>query len=104
MPKQNLCTLHVGLIGTGTISEIYLTNPPLFKCVKYVACSDLRDDVAERQANKYGLRHDSVENLLNASDIDIGLNFDHPSAHCEVSLSAIQSGKHVYSEKRFRYP
>jgi predicted dehydrogenase len=91
--------LRVGLIGTGNISDIYLKNAPLFKSLKYVACADLRDEVAERQANKYGLRHDSVEGLLNASDIDIALNLTVPAAHYEVSSSAIQSGKHAYSEK-----
>ena len=91
--------LRVGLIGTGNISQIYLTNSPLLKGLKYVACSDLRDNVAESQAKKYGLRHDSVERLLNASDIDVVLNLTIPTAHYEVSLSAIRSGKHVYSEK-----
>jgi predicted dehydrogenase len=52
--------LRVGVIGCGNISDIYLKNSPLFKNVRYVACADIKDDATEKQANRYGLRHDSV--------------------------------------------
>jgi len=91
--------LRVGLIGCGNISDIYLTNAPLFKNLKYVACADLKDDAAAKQANQYGLRHDSITGLLTASDIDVVLNLTVPNAHYEVSALALGSGKHVYSEK-----
>ena len=91
--------LRVGVIGCGNISDIYLKNSALFKNVKYVACADIKDDAAEKQANQYGLRHDSVNDLLSAPDIDIVLNLTIPTAHFEVSSLAVASGKHVYSEK-----
>jgi predicted dehydrogenase len=91
--------LRVGLIGCGNISDIYLTNAPLFKNLKYIACADLNDDATAKQANKYGLRHDSIKELLSASDIDVVLNLTVPNAHYEVSALALRWGKHVYSEK-----
>jgi predicted dehydrogenase len=91
--------LRVGVIGCGNISDIYLTNAPLFKNLKCIACADLKDEAAENQANKYGLRHDSVKGLFSAADVDIVLNLTVPNAHYEVSALAVRSGKHVYSEK-----
>jgi predicted dehydrogenase len=90
---------RVGVIGCGNISDIYLKNSALFKDVKYVACADLKDAAAEKQAKQYSLRHDSVKGLLAASDIDIVLNLTIPTAHYEVSSLAIAAGKHAYSEK-----
>jgi predicted dehydrogenase len=91
--------LRVGVIGCGNISDIYLTNAPQFKSLKYIACADLRDDAAAKQANQYGLRHDSIKGLLAAADIDVVLNLTVPNAHYEVSAEVLRSGKHVYSEK-----
>jgi predicted dehydrogenase len=98
-PEEESMYLRVGVIGCGNISDIYLTNAPLFKDLKYVACADLKDDAAAKQANQYGLRHDSIEGLLTAADIDVVLNLTVPNAHYEVSMQALRSGKHVYSEK-----
>jgi predicted dehydrogenase len=67
--------LRVGVIGCGNISDIYLKNSALFKNVKYVACADIKDDAAEKQANQYGLRHHSIVYLFSSpwpkSDGDI---------------------------------
>ena len=40
-----------------------------------------------------------MEDLLKSDDVDIVLNLTIPEAHAEVSLQAIEAGKHVYSEK-----
>ena len=37
--------------------------------------------------------------LLASEDVDIVLNLTIPEAHAEVSLAAVDAGKHVYSEK-----
>jgi predicted dehydrogenase len=83
--------LRVGLIGCGNISDIYLTNAPLFKNLKYIACADLKDEAAAKLANKYGLRHDSVKGLLSAADVDIVLNLTVPNAHYEVSALPLRN-------------
>lgn len=91
--------LRVGVIGCGNIFDIYLTNAMLFRDVEYVACADIKPDVAREQAAKYGLRAETVDALLSATDIDIVLNLTVPNAHFEVSLGALRAGKHVYTEK-----
>lgn len=41
----------------------------------------------------------SVNDLLSDNDVDLVLNLTVPQAHAEVSLAAIDPGKHIYSEK-----
>ena len=92
-------TLRIGLVGCGNISDIYLINAPRFPAIRFVACADLKPEAAERQAAKYGLETATVEALLARDDIDLVLNLTIPAAHAEVSLAALESGKHVYTEK-----
>ncbi|MBP0577721.1 Gfo/Idh/MocA family oxidoreductase [Labrys sp. LIt4] len=91
--------LRVGLIGCGNISDIYLLNAGLFRDFDFVACADLREEAAKKQAQKYNLQRRSIEALLASDDVDIVLNLTIPEAHAEVSRAAIAAGKHVYGEK-----
>ena len=91
--------LRVGLVGCGTISNIYLTNAPRFRDIAILACADLRPEAAARQAAAYGLAARDTDELLASPDIDIVLNLTVPDAHAAVSLAALAAGKHVYSEK-----
>lgn len=89
----------VGLIGCGNISDIYLTNAPRFRDFGIVACADLRAEAALSKAAAYGVRAMAPDELLAASDIDIVLNLTVPAAHAEIGIAALESGKHVYTEK-----
>lgn len=91
--------LRVGLIGCGNISDIYLINARLFRDFRVTACADLDPLAATRQAGRYGIGARTVKELLADDSIDIVLNLTIPEAHAEVSLAAIDAGKHVYSEK-----
>ncbi len=91
--------LRVGLIGCGNISDIYLLNAALFRDFDFVACADLKEEAASRQAARYDLQQRSIEDLLASSDVDIVLNLTIPEAHASVAQAAIAAGKHVYTEK-----
>ena len=91
--------MRVGVVGCGNISDIYLLNAPRFRDIVVTACADLNAEAAERQAERYAIEARSVEDLLKSDDVDIVLNLTIPEAHAEVSLQAIEAGKHVYSEK-----
>jgi predicted dehydrogenase len=92
-------TLRIGLIGCGNISDIYLINARLFRDIALTACADLNAETAKRQAARYNIAARSVKDLLASEDVDIVLNLTIPEAHAEVSQSAIEAGKHVYTEK-----
>jgi predicted dehydrogenase len=94
--------LRIGIIGTGNISPAYIKGCRDFDILHLAACADLDLDKARAVAaeNEIPAVY-SVEDMLNAPDIDIVVNLTIPAAHAAVSLSALNAGKHVYSEKPF---
>jgi predicted dehydrogenase len=92
---------RVGVIGCGTISEIYIKNlSTLFGNVEVAAIADLVPERAAAKAAAHGIpRVCSVEELLADPSIEVVLNLTVPAAHAEVSLAALAAGKHVHTEK-----
>ena len=91
--------LRIGIVGCGVIADIYCRNTPRFADIEMRACADLRAEAAEKLAEKYGLTPMTVSELLASREVDIVLNLTVPAAHAEVSMAALNAGKHVYSEK-----
>lgn len=92
-------SLRVGLVGCGNISEIYLLNARQFTSFEIVACADLDESRSRAKAESHGVAQRSLPALLADPAIDIVLNLTPAQAHADVSLAALGSGKHVYSEK-----
>lgn len=93
--------IKAGLIGCGNISGIYAKNcTERFNNIELIACADLVRDKAEKLAHEYNIPVVcTVDELLDMPEIDLVLNLTVPSAHFEISYRALESGKHVYSEK-----
>ena len=91
----------VGIIGCGNISSIYLSNgTTIFDNLEIAAVADLVPEKAQAKAEEYGIaKFCSVEELLADPEIDIVLNITIPKAHADVTMAALQAGKHVYVEK-----
>ncbi|MEE2864260.1 MAG: Gfo/Idh/MocA family oxidoreductase [Pseudomonadota bacterium] len=94
-------TLGIGILGCGNISAAYMRLSPLFKGIEVRACADINEAAAKARAEEFGLRAETVDGLLAASDIDIIVNLTVPAVHYEVSRRVLEAGKHVYSEKPF---
>lgn len=94
--------MRVGLIGCGRISDIYLQNCQQMKELEVVACASLDLDESRAKAKQYDIATAcSVDEIFADDSIDCVLNLTIPAAHAEISMRALQSGKHVYSEKPF---
>ena len=92
--------VSVGLIGCGNISGAYIKGCRAFHILDVVACADLDVSRAQAKAEEYGgIRACTVGELLGDPEIQIAVNLTVPTAHAEVSLAAIEAGKHVHSEK-----
>ncbi|WFE73359.1 Gfo/Idh/MocA family protein [Roseinatronobacter sp. S2] len=94
-----MAKLRVGIIGCGNISTTYLRFAPIFKSLSLVAVADINHASAEARAAEYGVRADSVDDLMAASDIDVIVNLTVPAAHYDVTRRILEAGKHAYSEK-----
>jgi predicted dehydrogenase len=92
--------MRVGIIGCGDVaSRIYVPNSDRFPEFDVVACADIDAERATALAQASGIEALSIEQLLARSDVDTVLNLTSPAAHEQVSLAAIEAGKHLYSEK-----
>jgi predicted dehydrogenase len=91
--------MNVGLVGCGKISGIYLDNAPRLDGVRFVACTDVNQAVAEATASERGLRALSAQALYEDPEVEVVLCLTPPDFHAEVMLQAIAAGKHVYTEK-----
>ncbi|MEM7735502.1 MAG: Gfo/Idh/MocA family oxidoreductase [Deinococcota bacterium] len=93
-------TMNVGLIGAGNISDAYVRGLSLFEAVNLVAISDIDVPRANAKAQEHGIAKGySVDDLFADDDVQMVINLTIPMVHAEVSLNALNAGKHVYSEK-----
>ncbi|WP_158589023.1 Gfo/Idh/MocA family protein [Alginatibacterium sediminis] len=91
----------IGLIGCGNISTSYFRASKLFDNIRIDYCADLFPEAALKTAQEHGIQAQSIEQLLQNSNVDIILNLTTPQSHCSVNLAALNAGKHVYCEKPF---
>jgi len=92
--------IKVGIVGCGNISDIYLTNCRTYDALEVIRLADIDKERAAAKAAQYGVpKSGSLAELLADPDVDIVLNLTIPAAHAEISLAALDAGKHVYSEK-----
>jgi predicted dehydrogenase len=89
----------IGMIGTGNIAPTYMKGTERFPNIEITAAADIDMTRAQAFANQFNIRALGVEELINDPDIDIVLNLTVPKTHAEVSIAALNAGKHVYTEK-----
>ncbi|MGO2023555.1 MAG: Gfo/Idh/MocA family protein [Brachybacterium tyrofermentans] len=90
----------VGIIGAGVISGQYLDQLTTYPDIELRAIGDLRPEAAAARAEEYGIAvHGPAEVVLEDPEIEIVVNLTIPAAHYEVSLSILEAGKHVWTEK-----
>jgi len=92
-------TMGVGIIGCGNIVQAYFNGCKMFPILRMVSCADIRMDVAREAAERNGVKAYSVDELLADPEVDIVVNLTVPKVHAEVSLRALEAGKHVHCEK-----
>lgn len=92
-------TLGIGIIGCGNISWAYLTLAKQFNHIEVKAVADMNMASAEARAKEFGVKAQSVKELLKNDDIQIIVNLTVPVVHYKVSKQILDAGKHVYSEK-----
>ncbi|CAM3929375.1 Gfo/Idh/MocA family protein [Lederbergia lenta] len=92
--------IGIGIIGCGNISSQYLKYCQTFNILDVVACSDIDIEKAKARAEEYSIpKALTVEQILADPQIDIIINLTIPAAHADVSILALEHGKHVYVEK-----
>lgn len=92
--------MRLGVIGCGSISQVYLRNLNASPEVEVVACADIFPERAAARASEFGVgRSCSPAVLVADPEIDLLINLTVPKAHFEITRAALHQGKHVWSEK-----
>jgi len=94
--------LRYGIIGLGGISPKHLEGyKALADEVEFVAGCDIDEKALHSKCDKYGIpdRYTDYHELLKRDDIDFVSVCLPNYLHCEVTVEALRSGKHVHCEK-----
>ena len=92
--------VKTAVIGCGMISDIYLENlKDKFYIIDLIGCADMVDEKAHKQAEKYGIRKMTAEEILNDSEIELVLNLTYATSHFEMNKKILKAKKHCYCEK-----
>lgn len=93
--------INVGVIGCGKVAQVrhlpeYATN----ENAHIAGLFDLNQDRARALAEQYGAKaYDSYAAMLADPDIDAVSVCSSNNSHAEITLAALQAGKHVLCEK-----
>ena len=95
--------IGVGIIGFGKVSEgqhcKYASEMPEFRLAGVADRSEGRRAAAK---DKFGVEvHEDAADLLRCDDVELVVVATPPVSHCEITLDAIEAGKHVMVEKPF---
>lgn len=91
--------MKVGIIGCGNISQAYFDGSRIFNMLEIVACADVNPAAAKAKAEQNKVRAMTVDELMADREIGLVINLTIPQAHAEVTLRALEAGKHVHGEK-----
>jgi myo-inositol 2-dehydrogenase/D-chiro-inositol 1-dehydrogenase len=94
-------SLNLGVIGAGKIGTLHAKNISLFTDARVLAIADVNRVASENLAKQVSAKkiYSSYFDLIKDNDID-GVIISLPNnMHYEVSMAAIDAGKHVFCEK-----
>lgn len=92
--------MNIAFVGCGYVASFYwdtLRNHPQLQLVGAMDAIQERADVFCRHCNIH--RYDSLDQILDDDNVDAIINLTNPDSHYEISAAALESGKHVYTEK-----
>ncbi len=96
-------TVRIGFIGAGSIARArHLPNLQKLAGVKIVAVSNRGRASAQAVARDFGIPRviDDWRELLKQSDLDAVFIGTWPYTHCEMTIAALEAGKHVFCQAR----
>jgi predicted dehydrogenase len=89
----------VGVLGVGSIADVYVRNAALMRNYCVVAVAGLNAERTRARAAAWGVVEETPDGLIARDDIDIILNLTPPATHYATTMAALKAGKHVFCEK-----
>jgi predicted dehydrogenase len=93
--------IKVGLIGCGSVSNMYLPHLSKSNNIELVSVCDLIPDRAKAAAAKFNVpnQYDHIDRLLAGPPFDLLVNLTNMQEHGRLNKQAINAKKNVWSEK-----
>lgn len=93
--------VKVGIIGTGSISNLHMSGYNALENVEVYACCDLNGERAKEYAQKYGIKHvfTDYNEMLKLKELDAVSVCTWNNGHAPATIAALKAGKHVLCEK-----
>ncbi|MEZ4861571.1 MAG: Gfo/Idh/MocA family oxidoreductase [Caldilineaceae bacterium] len=98
-------TTKIAVVGSGAIANVMhlpgIQTMQQMGLVELVAVCDVFAEKARATAERFGAPYHftKVEDLLRQADFDLLVNTTVIPSHFEVTLAALEAGKHVYTQK-----
>lgn len=98
--SSSVTPLGVGIVGAGVISDEYLKTLTAAIDVDVRFVADLDTERARQKAALFDVPGSGTyEELLADPSVQLVVNLTVPAAHAAVTAAALESGRHVWSEK-----
>lgn len=105
MKKIKIAIIGCGFAagGAGRVNQIHMPSLSKMEDVELAAFCDLIEDRAVEAARQYGAKgakvYTNYRELLNDGTIDVVHVCTPNRSHCEITVAALEAGKHVMCEK-----
>jgi predicted dehydrogenase len=92
---------RVGVIGCGSVSNVYLPHLSTWPFVELVSACDIKPERARRQAGRFKIPHQypHIDKMLAGARFDLLVNLTDMQEHEHLNRQALAAGKHIWSEK-----
>ena len=93
--------IRIGMIGCGSVSNMYLPNLSKSPFVELVSTCDIIAERAKNAATKYNIpnHYPHIDQLLAGVPFDLMVNLTNMQEHGRLNKLALEAGKNVWSEK-----
>jgi len=93
--------IRIGVIGCGSVSTQYLPHLSKSPHVQLVSACDIIPERAALAAKQYGIpnQYPNIEAMMKGAPFDLLVNLTDMQEHGRLNRIALESGKHVWSEK-----
>jgi predicted dehydrogenase len=91
--------LGIGLVGCGDIAGEYVRTLRGFPGLSIRRVAARRFEAARAFGRRWAIEPGTVADILGDPAVRLIVNLTVPRAHAEITRAALQSGRHVYSEK-----
>ena len=93
-------TIKIGFIGAGDIADLHAEAIQSLAGAKLLGLWNRTSEKGVLKAKKFGCKtYESVDTLLNDSEIDAVFILTNMETHCEYTIMAAKAGKHILVEK-----